>query len=65
MLIFRYKFVKLIVNLFEFGSDPVTAIQPPITPMYIFTEEEIQNSCCDFLSGDRKVGVRSHRAAAI
>ncbi|CAF3025401.1 unnamed protein product, partial [Rotaria sp. Silwood2] len=30
-----------------------------------FTKDEIQNSCCDCPSGDRKVGVCSHRAAAI
>ncbi len=30
-----------------------------------FTKEEIQNSCCDCPSGDRMVGVCSHRAAAI
>ena len=30
-----------------------------------FTEEKIENSCCDCLSGDRQVGVCSHRAAAI
>ena len=30
-----------------------------------FTKEQIQNSCGDCPSGDRKVGVCSHRAAAI
>ena len=30
-----------------------------------FTGETIENSCCDCANGDRKVGVRSHRAAAI
>jgi uncharacterized Zn finger protein len=30
-----------------------------------FTEEEIDNSCCDCPGGDKKVGVCSHRATAI
>lgn len=30
-----------------------------------FNKDEIENSCCDCPSGDRQVGVCSHRAAAI
>ena len=30
-----------------------------------FTGETIENSCCDWPNGDRKVGICSHRVAAI
>ena len=64
VLLFRYKFATPVFNSCEFDLNLVIAMQRHMKRVQ-FTEEKFENSCCDCPSGNREVGVWSHRAAAI
>ena len=65
VLLFHYKFCNSDPQLIRIRFKSRHSNQKSYYTYVQFTEEKIENSCCDCASGDRQVGVCSHRAAAI